>query len=210
MIYFILAEELNRVKIGYTSSSVDERYASLQISSPCELKILYFTHGNMKREKHFHNLFAEYHIRGEWFEYKGKLKFFLMELEFPCIQEIKINPQYNEVQRRNQKLWAKFLGSNFSSPFPDEAVMPLHAYKLAFPKLQTYDEFRALVVRNKAYDEIHDTFIERLRELAYKMMDAGNVADILHEQFPILDRLFIKGLAEIYIMASNAEIESRL
>ena len=66
-VYFIEAIGGGVVKIG-TSTNVAQRFAQLQSGFPYELKLLRVLPGYMEEERFFHDLFAEYRVRAEWFE----------------------------------------------------------------------------------------------------------------------------------------------
>lgn len=75
-IYFILAEDVNKVKIGRTFN-LDERLSTLQISSPFDLKIICHLVLEKEYEGVFHKFFKEDSVRGEWFEYSEDIKTFI-------------------------------------------------------------------------------------------------------------------------------------
>lgn len=69
MIYFIQAEGIGHIKIGFTDN--DDaliRLASLQIGSPVKLRLLGTILGTADDEKDLHRRFAAYRIHGEWFD----------------------------------------------------------------------------------------------------------------------------------------------
>jgi hypothetical protein len=66
-VYFVEAVGGGVVKIG-TSMNVSQRLAQLQSGFPFELKLLRVLPGYLEEEKFFHDLFAEYRVRAEWFE----------------------------------------------------------------------------------------------------------------------------------------------
>ena len=68
MVYFIHQDgDFKRFKIGFTTN-LSERLITLQIGNP-DLLVVYKTIKNATKrtEKQLHRLFAQYHIRGEWF-----------------------------------------------------------------------------------------------------------------------------------------------
>lgn len=76
-IYFILAEEVGRVKIGITTN-IRARMYDLQNSSPVELKLIaLFENKTFEDERFLHAVFSDYRIRGEWFRYSDEIKDFL-------------------------------------------------------------------------------------------------------------------------------------
>jgi hypothetical protein len=66
-IYFIQGESGGPIKIGY-ATDVYSRLKTLQTGHPDNLKILCAMPGNYDDEKKYHQKFAEYRIRGEWFK----------------------------------------------------------------------------------------------------------------------------------------------
>ena len=68
LVYFIHEEgKFNRFKIGYTTN-LEERVLSLQTGNP-DLLVVYKTFENViqRKETELHQMFVQYHIRGEWF-----------------------------------------------------------------------------------------------------------------------------------------------
>ncbi|MFE7512748.1 GIY-YIG nuclease family protein [Streptomyces sp. NPDC057540] len=55
------------VKIGKANSPAD-RLASLQTGNPTPLRILWVHEGDQQLEGHLHAVFADYRVRGEWFD----------------------------------------------------------------------------------------------------------------------------------------------
>jgi hypothetical protein len=68
LIYFILAEEVNRIKIGHTRLDPDKRIDDMQIGSPVKLTRIALMDGDCKVEASIHRRFHEYLVRGEWFD----------------------------------------------------------------------------------------------------------------------------------------------
>lgn len=79
-IYFIIAPDVNKIKIGVTSRSAIDRLNDLIPCSPITLRVLKTMKGNYVVEKSLHDRFKEYHSHNEWFYYKGKLKSFINSL----------------------------------------------------------------------------------------------------------------------------------
>ncbi len=77
MIYFILAGELNRVKIGYSDKDVRGRLEKLQTSSPARLELLGTSPGSATEEDQIHKKFESKHIGGEWYSYDEELREFV-------------------------------------------------------------------------------------------------------------------------------------
>ena len=66
----------NAVKIG-RSTNLRSRFKSLQTGSADAARIVKIIPGGQRREKEFHKRFAEYRIRGEWFDLRGALAKYL-------------------------------------------------------------------------------------------------------------------------------------
>lgn len=69
MIYFIQAEIVGRIKIGYTSKdTISSRVATLQTASPVKLRVLASRPGGKAKEQQLHVRFAHARTCGEWFD----------------------------------------------------------------------------------------------------------------------------------------------
>jgi hypothetical protein len=73
--YFIIAPELNRVKIGRSSSNVWARLEALQIGCPCDLHIECAVNAGV--ESQCHRAFEDERVRGEWFDVSPRLRRFM-------------------------------------------------------------------------------------------------------------------------------------
>src|SRR6266851_612069 len=73
VIYFIRKGLNGPIKIGYTSSSVEQRIAQLQTGHHEKIYLLGTIPGSMSDEKAIHNELSEYNIQGEWFDPKAEL-----------------------------------------------------------------------------------------------------------------------------------------
>lgn len=80
MIYFISADEANKVKIGFTNN-LKKRLKQLQTSSPFELKVLLILEGDEHKEKELHLKFKKQRVNGEWFEKTEEISKFISENE---------------------------------------------------------------------------------------------------------------------------------
>jgi hypothetical protein len=83
-VYFILAEETNRVKIGF-SNEPERRLSDLQTGSPCSLRMLAVFRGNSRTEKALHAKFAKQRINGEWFHFHATIREFLTQNKHKAI-----------------------------------------------------------------------------------------------------------------------------
>ncbi|TPM27754.1 GIY-YIG nuclease family protein [Mesorhizobium sp. B2-2-2] len=68
-VYFMKAGKA--VKIG-RSTNLRSRFKSLQTGSAIDARIVKILPGGKRREKEFHKRFAEYRLRGEWFNYAAR------------------------------------------------------------------------------------------------------------------------------------------
>lgn len=75
-IYFILSEEVSRVKIG-RSSSPETRMNEMQTGSPTKLLLICEIELPMKYEGILHEFFKDDRSHGEWFEYSEDIKTFI-------------------------------------------------------------------------------------------------------------------------------------
>jgi hypothetical protein len=65
--YFIQAEDGGPIKIGSTRWRPEARLAALQTSQSKNLKVIAVFDG-IYREKEFHRQFADWRVRGEWYD----------------------------------------------------------------------------------------------------------------------------------------------
>lgn len=82
-IYFIAAETLGAVKIGFTRSHPIARLKGLQTGCPAPLKLLAFVPGSEEEERRLHRCFSPLRIHGEWFRLEMKLFDFIGYLDAP-------------------------------------------------------------------------------------------------------------------------------
>jgi hypothetical protein len=66
LVYFIKNLETQNIKIGFTKD-LEARLSCLQVGNDCELKVIHTIEGEEVLEKEYHQKFADYHVRGEWF-----------------------------------------------------------------------------------------------------------------------------------------------
>jgi hypothetical protein len=64
-VYFIGADE-GLVKIGFSNAPL-ERITAMQLGSPVLLRFLALVEGTPKLERRYHERFAAFRVRGEWF-----------------------------------------------------------------------------------------------------------------------------------------------
>lgn len=93
MIYFILDERANNVKIGY-SHEPENRLRQLQTGSPSKLIMLAVIPGTITEERALHLMFHEYREVGEWFRYEGSLAVYidnLLEIDLEKVEQFNFN-----------------------------------------------------------------------------------------------------------------------
>ncbi len=73
-VYFFKAG--NHVKIGFSINPKD-RMHSIQTGSPVRGIMVKFVPGTARTEQSFHKRFAEYRLKGEWFDLRGTLTKYL-------------------------------------------------------------------------------------------------------------------------------------
>ncbi len=78
MIYFVLAEEVNRCKIGF-STDPKKRLQALSSSSPAFLRLLGVIEGELEDEADLHRDFAALRAKNEWFRYESPLVEFIQK-----------------------------------------------------------------------------------------------------------------------------------
>lgn len=72
----------NEVKIGF-SVNPRERLHSLQTGCARPAKMVKIVKGTPTTERAFHKRFAEYHLKGEWFDLRGRLAKYLEQCVDP-------------------------------------------------------------------------------------------------------------------------------
>lgn len=80
MIYFIVAEETNSVKIGYTGGDPLDRLSDLQTGNHHKLSLIATAEGDRDFEKRLHERFASDRVQGEWFKLSTRLVVYICKL----------------------------------------------------------------------------------------------------------------------------------
>ncbi len=78
-IYFLEAEGLNRLKIGF-SENLENRMRVVRSHSPVPLKLLKVVRASIETEQILMAVFGKYKLHNEWFEYSATLKSFVETL----------------------------------------------------------------------------------------------------------------------------------
>lgn len=65
-VYFLLAREVGRVKIG-RSIDIERRLSEIRLLSPCALELVGYIEGGAKLETEYHRRWAHLRQHGEWF-----------------------------------------------------------------------------------------------------------------------------------------------
>lgn len=71
-VYFLLASDVNRVKIG-TAVNPEDRVFAIRKMCPVPVKLLGWVFGGRQEELEWHDNFAHLRRYGEWFEYTPEL-----------------------------------------------------------------------------------------------------------------------------------------
>lgn len=91
MIYFIQAEGIGHIKIGFTDGAdPGERLATLQTGSPVPLRVLHTMPGTLDDEKNLHRTFAAAGVGGEWFKAVPELLALIPQTERKACEGIEI------------------------------------------------------------------------------------------------------------------------
>jgi DNA-binding XRE family transcriptional regulator len=107
MIYFLQAGKGGPVKIGFTEKKLRERISDIQIGCSEELILLGVVQGDQTQEKHIHQEFAEYALRGEWFSPHEKMLETIVRIASipePTIKSNGINMNSSRLRRRRDEL----------------------------------------------------------------------------------------------------------
>lgn len=88
MIYFIGNKEQKVVKIGYTLDRyIRGRFLTVQTNCPFDVEVFLTVNGMKNTEKHFHNLFKNDHIKGEWYKLSYDIEHYINNPVCPNITE---------------------------------------------------------------------------------------------------------------------------
>lgn len=68
-VYAIRAGEDGPVKIGTTINDPRRRLAELQTGAHEQLSLIWHYFGGLLAERHLHAMFADFRLRGEWFDF---------------------------------------------------------------------------------------------------------------------------------------------
>lgn len=79
-IYFLLAEKLDAVKIGFTRGDIKKRLLFAHTWSPYDFDVLKVIKGTMVEEVQLHKRFHKDKIQREWFNYSDELKDYIDNL----------------------------------------------------------------------------------------------------------------------------------
>jgi hypothetical protein len=118
-VYFIRAGNTNHIKIGSTSYPVGRRVATMQTGCPELLRpLLVIPNGSYGLEGCFHRRFAQYRVRGEWFQYEPRISAFIkkiMEDRFEKEAEMYWETQEQRYWDETQALWEKEIDAKENS-----------------------------------------------------------------------------------------------
>lgn len=71
---------MGRVKIGFSADPF-RRFWGIKTSSPDNCVLLGYEIGDMSREAELHEIFKSYRVHGEWFELKGAVAEYVVQME---------------------------------------------------------------------------------------------------------------------------------
>lgn len=83
-VYFIAAETVGAVKIGFSRNHPRARLKQLQTGCPAPLKLLAFIEGAPDDEAGLHKRFTDLKIHSEWFRLEGPLLHMVSRLPSPA------------------------------------------------------------------------------------------------------------------------------
>ena len=110
MVYFILGEKTNLVKIGHTNGfgqrGLQVRLTALQIGSPDKLKVIaYIDKWSVQEERELQVWFAHLRVHGEWFKLDSELLEIISQPDkFEDIKKTQFQERL-KVFRNNQKFY---------------------------------------------------------------------------------------------------------
>lgn len=79
IVYFLYADEVERVKIG-TTTNLPGRFSDIACTSPVRLKVILCISGDSLLEKKFHRIVAKSRLHGEWFEFDERVKTLMLNI----------------------------------------------------------------------------------------------------------------------------------
>jgi T5orf172 domain len=124
MIYFIQAEGIGHIKIGFTDGEdALVRLANLQTGSPVLLRLLGVMPGGLEAEKYVQEHFADQHVHGEWFRADDALLRFVQEHAGPVRPDLCATAP--PVRKPTRRRWRSGQGSPGR---PDRALQKAQAF----------------------------------------------------------------------------------
>lgn len=75
---------VSHVKVGFTKTDPERRIRSLQTGCPFPILLLGYVFGSVDREQELHDVFKDWRVCGEWFEYS---EYVANEIERQMAQE---------------------------------------------------------------------------------------------------------------------------
>jgi len=95
-VYFIVADEVARVKIG-TSVDATRRLKTLATSSPVPLRLAAVTGGDEQHEARLHERFSDARLHGEWFTLTDEIKREIATLSTQSADEINVSYKHHTI-----------------------------------------------------------------------------------------------------------------
>lgn len=116
MLYFVVARETGRTKIGLAANPF-ERLVTMQTSCWEELALLGYAECDepRKAEREVHAMFADTHIRGEWFDWSDGIGDYVagrLNRDFDALAHLRVGVKRNRNGRPKRKTLAPTGGSD--------------------------------------------------------------------------------------------------
>src|SRR5262245_45746181 len=121
VIYFVLAEEVGRVKVGITGDGLDRRFAGLASASPVPLRGIGLMRGTSKVETAIHRKFRHLRAHGEWFKMDADLEAFVgcMATDWPTFPV----PDFVRLTARRREILDEWVVRAVGGWQPDDAPL---------------------------------------------------------------------------------------
>lgn len=123
--YFVVAHDVNMVKIGFSAYSIGSRLDTLQTGSPVKLELVCVIEGPRSLEKDLHQRFAEDRSHLEWFHLTEQIQAYMESECEPCpkksnqpnvrapapklqpVEPPSIYPMYHDTQSGRQQIMSR-------------------------------------------------------------------------------------------------------
>lgn len=92
-VYFILAADVRRLKIGFSENHPSGRMMDLSVGCPVDLVLLGYRRAGRATEGLLHHKFRDLWVRGEWFKYHARLRRFVERETNGVDPEVLLGPE---------------------------------------------------------------------------------------------------------------------